>query len=149
MTHTVRKGLFLGLAALLVCAVPVFAGDAPAKGCCMAQGDVKRDVATIDGGVRITLTAKDPATVAKVQANAAACPREGCQDCPMHAEGVTRTVENTATGVVITATASDASLVAALQRHATATGCGREAAGSQRPCCKPKAAHGACQRGNA
>jgi|GEM_PF-3205224 TusA-related sulfurtransferase len=149
MTHALKKGLFLGLATILVFALSATAGDTPAKGCCMAQGDVQREVATIEGGVRITLTAKDPATVAKLQANASACPREGCQNCPMHAEGVTRTVEKTETGVVITATATDPSLVAALQQHATATGCRREAAGTQRPCCKAKAAHAACQRGNA
>lgn len=145
----VRRALLCVIAAA-VAAVPVLAGEVSGSNCCMTQPGVERTVAQLADGVRITLTARDKATVETLQARTATCPREACGDCPMHAEGVTRTVEKTESGVTITATSSDQALVAKLQQHVeAAAGCQARQSGEKPGCCKPKAAHSSCQRGAA
>ena len=125
--------LMIALAALA--AAPLMAADAaPAPMACCSGAGVERTVANVDNGVKVTMTAKDPKTVAMIQEMAAdpskakAC----CQDCPMTAEGVTRSVEKTETGVVVTATATNPELVKKLQAHAAKMAAGDGAKG----CCK-------------
>ncbi len=129
-----------GLIALL--ALPAFAGDGKAMGCCGKQAGVERSVANIDNGVRVTMTAADAKMIAMLQEKSATMDKDGCADCPMHAEGVTRTIEKTANGIVITATATDPALVAKLQKHAATMGsmaCGAKAEGKAGCCAKGKA----------
>lgn len=131
-----RLILLVALAALV--AVPMMAGDTPAKtmGCCGKGAGVERSVANIDNGVKITVTAADAKTVAMIQEMAASCPMgtAACKDCPMAAKGVTRAVEKTDKGVVITVTSADAAMVKKLQAHAATC-----TAGGMAGCCKGKA----------
>jgi hypothetical protein len=128
-----------GLVALL--ALPAFAGDGTAMGCCAKQTGVQRSVANLDNGVRITMTSTDAKTVAMLQENSAKADAEGCANCPLRAQGVTRTVEKTADGIVVTATTSDPALLAKLQQHAAMM--------STASCCgKGQAKTGCCGRGN-
>ena len=131
-----RFQLVIAMAALA--AAPLMAADAAAPmACCKAAG-VERTVTNLDNGVRVTMTAEDPKTIAMVQEMSAGCcskDKPCCKDCPMAAEGVTRTVEKTASGVVVTATAANPELVKKLQAHAAAMG----AAGDMKDCCKGKA----------
>jgi len=128
-----RFVLFLALAVLA--AAPLMAADTapttPAM-CCRGAG-AERAVANLDNGVKITMTAKDAAAVAKIQEAAAACAKDTpcCKECPMAAEGVTRTVEKTETGVVITATSKDPATVKKLQEAVAAC-----ASGAMKGCCK-------------
>lgn len=136
--------------AMLVAAValPALAGeghaccrkDAAKPGCMARTAGVERTAATLDNGVRITMTATDPAVVAKLQTMGGV--GEGCcAGCPMRQEGVTRSVEKTANGVVITATSTDPATVKKLQEHATAM------AGGQ-ACCGGKAKAGCPRKGS-
>jgi hypothetical protein len=134
-----------GLLALL--ALPAFAGDGKAMGCCGKQAGIARSVANIDNGVRVTMTATDAKMVAMLQEKSATADSEGCADCPLHAKGVTRTVDRTANGIVITATATDAALVATLQKHAASMAsmsCGAKADGKAGCCAKGKAGATGC-----
>ncbi len=140
------KKLFLSVIALtLVASVPVLAGGHGQAACCAGMAGVERTVAKLDNGVRITLLAKDQATVTKLQAQGGACPAEHCR-CPIHAEGVHRVVERVEGGVVITATASEKALVTSLHTMAAAS-CPAKSSASKGECCKPKAAHASCQGG--
>ncbi len=127
--------------ALALLALPTFAADGKAMGCCGKQAGIERSVANVENGVRITMTATDAKAIAMLQERSATMDKDGCADCPMHAQGVTRTVEKTANGIVITATTTDAALVAKLQQHAVTMGtaaCGAKAAGKT-GCCAGKA----------
>ncbi len=116
------KRFLLTLVLAILVAAPMLAEEHP--GCMQAQG-MKRTVANIDNGVKITMTCSDPKMVAEAQAKAA----KGCGgECPMSATSVTRTVENTADGAVVTATSTDPAVVKAMQEHA-AKGCSHEHGG--------------------
>lgn len=111
-----RFVLALTLAAL---AVGPAVAENHGKGCCTGMEGVTKQVTNLDNGVKVTLSAKDPKTVAKLQEHLTGEHGTSCgKDCPMHLEGVTRNVEKTADGVVITATATDAAVVKRLQEHA-------------------------------
>lgn len=143
------KRALLFLIAAAVVALPGLAGEHGSAGCCQAQTGVERTVIQLSDGVRVTLAAKDAATIEKLHSHAGICAEKGCGDCPMHAEGVTRSVEKTDTGVTITATSTDADLVAKLQQHAGRQGCKAQQPSSKSEACKPKAAHASCQHGGA
>ena len=138
------KRILLTMALAALAAAPLTAAEPTAPMSCCRNGGVERAVANVDNGVRITMTAKDPKTVAALHETSASC----CKGCPMAAEGVTRTVENTASGVVITATAKDAELVKKLQALAASM----SAAGDAKGCCRGKGdakASGACPHAGA
>jgi len=142
------KGLkALALTLLLaVVAWPAMAGGV----CCSKDQGVTRQVENLPNGVRITITAKDPQMVAKLQSHEGNC-GSGCKECPMHAQGVERKVEKTEAGVVITATASDSKQVEALQKHAAAMGtasCQKERARAA-GCAKGEAKASCCSKGEA
>jgi hypothetical protein len=135
-----------GVVALL--ALSVAAGDGKAMGCCARQSAVTRSVATIDNGVKVTMTSTDATMVAMMHDKAPTCTKGACDDCPMHAEGVTRSVENTADGIVVTATAADPTLVAKLQAHAAkdAASCAKSEAKAS-CCAKGKTEAAGCAHG--
>jgi hypothetical protein len=143
---TKRILVLCGVVALL--ALSVAASDGKAMGCCAKQGAVTRSVASIDNGVKVTMTSTDAKVVAMLQEKAPGCTQGACDDCPMHAEGVTRTVEKTADGIVVTATATDPTLVAKLQEHAAkgATSCAKSEAKSG-CCAKGKTNAAGCAHG--
>lgn len=138
------KVLALVVALGFAAATPLLAGGA----CCSKDQAVSKQVENLPNGVKITLTSSDPKVVAQIQSKTETCGKEGCKDCPMHAEGVTRTVEKIENGAVITATSSDAQLVAALQRHAVgiSAGCGKSS--QKTSCCAKGEAKGSgCCKG--
>ncbi len=124
---------------------PLLAGGA----CCSKDQAVSKEVQNLPNGVKISLTSSDPKVVAQLQDKTAACGKEKCKDCPLHAEGVTRTVEKIANGVVITATSFDSQLVAAVQKHAagmTNAGCSKST--DKASCCSKGEAKGSgCSKG--
>jgi hypothetical protein len=120
------KRFALALALAAVMAVPVLADNAP-KSCCAGMDSVTKQVTNLDNGVRITMTAKDPKVVAKLQECMGGQDEKGCcKDCPMHDKAVTRKVEKTVDGIVITATTADATLAKKLQEHSAGKGCSHE-----------------------
>ncbi|KDA53646.1 hypothetical protein EG19_05455 [Thermoanaerobaculum aquaticum] len=138
------KVLALVVVVGLAAAAPLFAGGA----CCGKDQAVSKQVENLPNGVKITLTSSDPKVVAQLQSKSEACDKEGCKNCPMHAEGVTRTVEKIANGVVITATSADAQLVAALQKHASGMTAGCNKSAAKASCCSKGEAKGSgCSKG--
>ncbi|HVN76685.1 MAG TPA: hypothetical protein VMT19_10245 [Thermoanaerobaculaceae bacterium] len=126
---------FLVLIALAaVAAAPLMAADAAAPMACCKGAGVERTVANVDNGIRVTMSAKDPKVVARLQEMAAGAAKDAgcCPECPMAMEGVTRTVEKTDSGVVITATSTNPDLVKKLQAHVAAMAGSGNAAG----CCR-------------
>jgi len=124
MRRSLLFASILAFVALPLLAAAAATGDAACcasacsdTGCCAKGAGVERSVEKLDNGVRITIAASDPESIATIQQRAEACKPGSCPRCPMCAEGVTRTVENTATGVVVTAIATDPGLIERLQAH--------------------------------
>lgn len=141
----VFRVLALGVA-LGVAAASTVMADGP---WCGTNQALARQIENLPNGVKITLTSKDPKVVADVQSKADAWTKEGCKDCPMHAQGVTRVVEKISNGVVVTTTAKDPQLVKAVQKHAEGFtgGCAKTAA-NKKSCCSKEEAKG-CAKGTA
>lgn len=128
----------------LAAATPLLAGGA----CCGKDQAVTKQVENLPNGVKITLTSSDPKVVAQIQNKTETCGKEGCKDCPMHAEGVNRTVEKIANGVVITATSADAQVVSALQKHVAGMSAGCNKSSAKASCCSKGEAKGSgCSKG--
>ncbi len=133
-----RNHKIISLAVLLAVALtPVLVGAGESDATCSFDRKVEK---TADG-VRCTLTAKDGAEAAKLQACVKKC---GAGDCA--GEGVTVTYEATDDGIVITQTADTEEGVKALHAAADAyaKGCSKTEASAS--CCRKGDRKACCDR---